>query len=172
MSIEALCEWATEVREIREWPEASVALAPWGEAVAERSQDKLDLDAPERTIAELNREIDRARTVFDSQSDWDHDGGTAYSAATFDRAAAFLRNCLRQMWMFYGVVASVPRIGPGPNGSIDIHWKMPAWELLINVPSETSELATFYGDDYGTQRVRGSFDLKDFSVGILLWLMR
>jgi hypothetical protein len=65
-----------------------------------------------------------------------------------------------------------PAILPGPNGSIDLHWKTPRFELLVNVPREEANPATFYGDDYGSLCIRGNLNTTEEFVGFLgFWLL-
>ena len=75
------------------------------------------------------------------------------------------------LWESWGMRLPVPRIGPGPEGSIDLHWKQPSWELLVNIPADANEMATFYGDNYGVQKIRGTLDPQKFNLGIAAWLM-
>jgi hypothetical protein len=65
-----------------------------------------------------------------------------------------------------------PDIAPGPDGSIDLHWDYPAYEMLINIPRDESSMAGFYGDDRGRISIKGKFDPSQVNEGLLLWLMR
>ncbi len=57
-------------------------------------------------------------------------------------------------------------------GSIDLHWKQPTWELLVNIPAEETRRAAFYGDDYGAGAIKGSGDAGRHNFGLLEWLMK
>ena len=73
-----------------------------------------------------------------------------------------------------GLVATyppTPRIASGPDASIDLHWKQKEWELLVNIPKDDSQMAVFYGDDYGSSKIKGSFDPETINLGIVNWLM-
>ena len=63
-----------------------------------------------------------------------------------------------------------PIIGPGPEGSIDLYWKEPTFELLVTVPPDKALPAAFYGDDYGRQTIEGTIGTSVYSRGILHWL--
>ncbi|MBI4661430.1 MAG: hypothetical protein HY735_21620 [Verrucomicrobia bacterium] len=63
-----------------------------------------------------------------------------------------------------------PKILPGPDGSIDVHWKTKTCELLVNVPAGSNQRADFYGDDYGSLRIKGTIDPENPSSGLLFWL--
>jgi len=93
-----------------------------------------------------------------------------YSRETFDVAIAFLRAQSTQFRKMYSVCPPVPHIGVGPAGSVDLHWKQEGWELLVNIPPGCNQQAAFYGDDYGTQIIKGSLNPKKFNYGIIAWL--
>jgi hypothetical protein len=120
---------------------------------------------------ELKAEIDRAREILKLGDDWDGEGSPAYSAHTLNRATEFLKAHSAKSYALRSAYPPSPRIGPGPNGSIDLHWKQKAWELLANIPKEDNQMAVFYGDDYGAAKIKGSFDPKTVNLGIVNWLM-
>ncbi|MBI2819318.1 MAG: hypothetical protein HYX73_04995 [Acidobacteria bacterium] len=119
----------------------------------------------------LKAEIEQAKQILELEDDWDGEGSPGYSADTFNRAISFLTMEAEGLWESWGIRLPVPRIGPGPEGSIDLHWKQPSWELLVNIPADANEMATFYGDNYGVQKIRGSLDPRNFNLGIATWLM-
>jgi len=119
---------------------------------------------------ELEAEVEQAETlVVEHPSLGGEEGG--YSAETMGRAIAFLKAHVERAWRSHGTKAPIPTIGPGPEGSIDLYWKQPSWKLLVNVPADKDSPATFYGDDYGRQKTRGTLDLDKISVAIIAWLM-
>ncbi len=119
----------------------------------------------------LNAEIKRAENILELKDDWDGEGAAAYSKDTLERAVAFLSKHVQGLWDSFNVCAPIPVIGPGPDGSIDLSWKQKAWELLVNIPADRNAMAVFYGDNYGTQKIRGSIDPRNFNLGIATWLM-
>ena len=122
-------------------------------------------------IQRLEAEIESSRRMLELPDDWDGEGSPRYSERTFERATAFVRNHVKWLWETFGITAPVPQINPGPAGSIDIHWKQRSWELLVNVPAEEGERATFYSDDYGTLVFKGHIDTTHPNfVGLLAWL--
>jgi len=64
----------------------------------------------------------------------------------------------------------IPAILPGPDGSIDLHWKTEKYELLINIPGDLNAPASFYGDNYSTLKLEGTFDLKQLNFILIDWL--
>ena len=119
---------------------------------------------------DLASEIERARRFVAGISQEDEEGAAAYSQETLDRAVAFLTVHSEQLKKFY-LQLPVPRISPGPDGSIDLHWKRQSWELLVNIPARPDEMAVFYGDNYGAQKIRGKIDPSLFNFGLANWLI-
>ena len=64
----------------------------------------------------------------------------------------------------------MPDILPGPDGSVDLHWKLEQCDLLINVPAHPSAKATFFGENRRGTFIKGAFDPSACNQGLLLWL--
>ena len=166
-TLDAQTEW--EVRDEpapEELTEPLKAFGTW-EKTPSRLSDRLAAIARK----ELDAEIDRSQKILDLKEDWDGDQSPGYKAETLDRAISFLITHSEWLWKSYGIKAPVPRIGPGPDGSIDLYWKRKAWELLVNIPADTSKRATFYGDNYGPEKTRGSFDPGTVNLSVAAWLI-
>jgi len=159
MSIAGTVEWKKETVGAEVWTEAIDCPESWGELPARNLNKKL-----------LDAEIERAKLLLALGEDWDGEGSPGYSGTTLDRAIAFLNMHTERLSDMYGIQVPIPSIGPGPEGSIDIHWKQPTWELLVNIPEDVEKMAAFYGDNYGSQKVRGSLNPEYFNVGIAEWL--
>ncbi len=157
------------------WERNSAVITEWSSLEDDtQNQEEIVLTddlRDDRVFGELVNAVNEARRILDLGDDWDGEGSLAISQDTFDRAVEFLTKQADWVWSSFGTRLSVPIIGPGPNGSIDLHWKQPGWELLINIPADTNELASFYGDNYGAQKIKGSFDTKTENLGIAAWLM-
>lgn len=159
MSIATTLEWKKETVGCEVWTEAIDCHESWGELPARNLNKKL-----------LEAEIKRAKLLLELRDDWDGEGSPGYLEATIDRAIAFLNTHTERLSDMYGIQPPIPSIGPGPEGSIDIHWKQPTWELLVNIPADADKMAAFYGDNYGTQKIKGSLDPEYFNLGIAEWL--
>ena len=156
-------EWKTEDDEVElppKWSETKDAPATQSKFRTESSSN----------IA-LKAEIEQAKRILELEDDWDGEGSLGYSEDTFNRAIEFLTTHVERLWDTHRIRLPIPRIGPGPDGSIDLHWKQPSWELLVNIPAAANERATFYGDNYEAHEIRGSLDPKNFNLGIATWLM-
>lgn len=137
----------------------------------ERETLKVERWEPQEEDRDLKAEIEQAKKVLELKDDWDDEGSPIFSKDTLDRAIAFLMMHSEQIRKCYHLHLPVPKIGPGPKGSIDLHWKRPAWELLVNIPANANEMAAFYGDNYGAQKIKGSVDPRIFNLGLASWLM-
>jgi hypothetical protein len=119
---------------------------------------------------ELEAEIEQAKALVNDGPFVDEEIGS-YSSQTLQRAIEFLKTHIEWVWRKRGKNAPLPTIGPGPDRSIDLYWKEQSWKLLVNIPAGDEALATFYGDDYGTQTTKGSVHPKELSLAIVAWLM-
>jgi hypothetical protein len=104
------------------------------------------------------------------EADWDGEGSAAYERAVGERATDFVVKNAKALWNTFGRRMDVPDIAPGPKGSIDVHWKTRRYELLVNFPPAPSEMASFYGDDYGKMVIKGTLDPKTTNAGLLACL--
>lgn len=117
----------------------------------------------------LEAEIERSKQILASQAELASEGMTVYSMDTLNRSVAFLAEHNERLWRSCGLNLPIPTIGVGPNGSVDLYWKERTRQLLINIPANADELATFYGNE-GIQKIRGSFDPKNWQYNIAAWL--
>jgi hypothetical protein len=102
----------------------------------------------------------------------DPDTEETVSAATWERAAGFLARYAEWVWREFEVAIEAPEILPGPDRSVDIHWDVPGYELLINIPAAADRLAGFYGDSQAGTVIKGKFDTRVVNQGLVLWLMQ
>jgi hypothetical protein len=120
-------------------------------------------------LADLLAEIDRSREILSWQDDWDDEGSPHFEEATWKRATEFLERHARLLLKKHGLLMPTPRILPGPNGSIDLHWETGRRELLMNIRPD-SKLAGFYGEASGTSSLKGKADLDASDLGLFTWL--
>lgn len=121
---------------------------------------------------QLEQVITESRSLLDLADDWDGNGSPRVSESAWARAMKFLRRYARMAHDSFGRNVESPKIGPGPDGSIDLHWESQDFEILVNVPADPSQMAEFYGDDYGHASIKGRFDPEGSNEGLLLWLMK
>lgn len=150
---------------------APASLGSWGEEEPHEQEPRL-LFFPKRIALpippSLQEEIARSREILTWGEDWDGEGSIGYEEETWKRATDFLSFHAQELARS-GVVLPTPRILPGPNGSIDLHWEIGEHELLLNVP-QRGQLAGFYGEVTGSNSLKGKLDLDSSAVGLFLWL--
>ena len=120
--------------------------------------------------AKLDDAVNESRSILGLGQDWDGQGAEGYSESTWQRAVDILYR-FHEWTSRVGKTAPVPVIGPGPNGSIDLHWKSQQIELLVNVSKDTDAPAEFYGDDYGKFSIKGTFDTEEIVKPLVRWLV-
>jgi hypothetical protein len=119
----------------------------------------------------LRAEVERSRSILLLENDWDGEGSIGYAENTWLRATRFLECGASALAERCEVDLPVPRIGPGPEGSIDLHWHWPGRELLVNVPPTEDEPITFYGDDgAGVAAIRGEVAKCSSNLWLMEWL--
>lgn len=105
------------------------------------------------------------------RQNWDEEEGPIADEETILRASAFLQQHCKYMVQNYALSTPVPKILPGPSGSIDLLWQSDEYELLLNIPRDAGSKATFYGDDRGEVSIKGKIDLTKINHGLVQWLM-
>jgi hypothetical protein len=106
------------------------------------------------------------------KDNWDEEGSVGYSEHTWIRATDFVRNLAISYWNVHHSLLIPPRIIPGPEGSIDIHWRASGRELLINIPADEAILAGYYGSGDSKESIKGKLDTSKLNFWILTWLLQ
>lgn len=130
------------------------------------------LTKPDNVTNEIEKVISDSSKILTFKGDPEDESFVPCTKDTLDRAIGFLRFYARWMVTMYTSEIPTPVLTPGPCGSIDIHWKNPNKELLVNIPRESNAPMLFYGDDYNQIFIKGSLksDAK-LHPSIMMWLM-
>lgn len=118
-------------------------------------------------LQEIAKEIAYSRYILDLAAEAEP-AVRPYAEATWSRAAILLARISLFLLDEDREKIDVPKILPGPEGTIDIHWDEPDYELLINIPADPGGSAAFYGDNKGRSKIKGSFDTDQESNTPLL----
>jgi hypothetical protein len=121
-------------------------------------------------LADLLSAIENSRSMLDLPDDWDDEGSPRIMEETWRRATDYLRRHAHLLYELSGSHITIPRILPGPEGSVDLHWKTGRRELLVNVPPGADQPATFYGDAFGTNSIKGKLNTEADDLGLFTWL--
>ena len=119
-------------------------------------------------LGNISRVVESSRSLLGA---FDEDGHALVEKETWDRAIQFLMRYARQVWEQFGVKIDAPAVLPGPQQSIDLHWKESSYEMLINFSRDAREAATYYGDDNQGNVIEGRIGAMQ-NRGLLLWLAR
>lgn len=124
-----------------------------------------------RHIAE---HVAESRAMLDLNHDWDGEGSPAYNEATWDRAAHLVVDSTTRFWRASRVLPPAPIITNGPDGGVDIVWRSGDRKLLINIPEEPKDVATFYGRDleHDHYSLQGECVPSHHNEWLLVWLTK
>lgn len=121
----------------------------------------------------LKKAINESYCLLELTDDWDGEGSLGYSKTTLTKAIKFLKENAKNYFLNSGIWVTAPDICPGPDGSIDLLWKLDDRELLINIPLNENNLAGYYGDNFQNGSIiKGKLNLAEKSEWILMWLMK
>jgi hypothetical protein len=115
--------------------------------------------------------IEDAEWLLSLKEDFDGEGSPRYHPDTVGRALTLVRTLSAQACSHGADGIPLPEILPGPAGSVDLHWRAEAFELLVNIPTDPRSAPTFYGDNYGEVKLRGSLTGRDPESSILRWIL-
>jgi hypothetical protein len=119
---------------------------------------------------ELEEVIKESEAILTLPANWDDAGSPAFRKATWERAIRMLTAAASFLWATRSLEITAPNISPGPEGSIDLHWKTERRELLINIPEDPNEPAPYYGDDYGADKQKGTIAPGNLNASLFVWL--
>jgi hypothetical protein len=130
---------------------------------------RLESEHIDTTISEA---IELSRHILSLEDDWDEEGSPPYEERTWLRATNFVKDLATRYWEATNLWVCPPRIMPGPQGSIDIHWNASNRELLINIPTADESPAGYFGSGGAKDTVKGKLDTSSSNQWILMWLLR
>jgi hypothetical protein len=121
---------------------------------------------------ELINEIDNSKYLLEFKENWDDEESKGYKENTWVKSIIFLVDLTTWIYDQYDKKIETPKIYHGNNGSIDILWENDKYRLLINIPEDNDNPATFYGDDYKKQYIKGSINPSDYTKELFYSLMK
>lgn len=125
-----------------------------------------------RALAGIRNAIEAARSILELRANWDGEHAQPIDVQTWNRMTRFLFRYAHRLWQTERKTMDPPDITPVPNGTIDIHWDRPEFELLVNIPRADNDPAEFYGDDRGRISIKGEFDSHQLNEGLIHWLRK
>jgi hypothetical protein len=123
-------------------------------------------------LAYLNDAVQRSRGLLDLEDDWDGDGAVSIKEPTWRRMQEYLLGNATGFWEVTGTSIPAPKIGPAQEGSIDLLWEVGDRMLLLNIPEDSKEPASFYGEEGALDSIKGNLDTTGQSHWLLMWLTK
>lgn len=115
--------------------------------------------------------IEQSRSLLDLEDDWDGEGTRGYAEETWRRAMDFLVRYATVLWEQRGVATEDVEILPDTDGALAIDWRARGRELLIRVPEDPTQDASYYGDDgSGRYKIKGTIDTSTLGQWLVWWL--
>lgn len=140
----------------------------WRRSRGQRQSRPTEWQVPRRPLEDVARVVERSRDLITAI---DEEGSPLCSIAAWERAAQFLADYARWAWDNQGRRIELPEVLPGPEGSVDLHWRTRHFELLLNVPTDPSKFIEYFGDDAKGNTTKGIIVTID-NGGLLTWLMK
>lgn len=137
-------------------------------SVQERYTRKPATDADTES-ERIERAIEESKTILQLKVDWDDAQSPFYSHDTWARATAFLRGLALHAHSSGVTGLGVPTIAASEGGSIDIFWQKDDLTMLVNIPSDRQQPATYYGKKRGSE-LSSTFELGGYRSELISWL--
>jgi hypothetical protein len=115
------------------------------------------------TFSELLSVIKESSKITEIPDNFDEEGSPGYTNNTWLRAGYTLIEMWKETVSKEIGFLYLPKILPGPSGSIDLYWKSPILELLVNVHRDLHEETTYYGRRKDGAEIEGTIKGGDFS---------
>ncbi len=132
--------------------------------------DKKICDLPVK-FHRLFQEIEKSKYIINLVDDTYEDDVQQYDEKTWLNAIKFICDYTISLYKFSRKVIPPPQILHGPEGGIDFLWKSKRYRLLINIPCFENQLASFYGDNYNRNTVKGTFETSNINMGVLMSIL-
>lgn len=125
----------------------------------------------QQPVFELLSILKNARIhILSLHDNWDGDGSKGYTETLWQRAEDMLIRLTQRFTTNYQLPLPIPEILPGPDSSIDIHWKNEKFELLINIPEDTDESVCLYARDFDKTEIEAAVSIEKVDQVLLNWL--
>jgi hypothetical protein len=119
-------------------------------------------------IEAIERAITQSSFIVKLEEDWDGEGSPAMRPVTWERATSFLRGIASTIMQKTGLAIDAPEITPAADGSIDIHWRVSNFAILINIAPEG--FCDFHGEVTDGKTIEGTFKPEERHGELISWL--
>jgi hypothetical protein len=109
--------------------------------------------------------------ILELDNDWDDEGAAKYDPRTWQRAVGLVRLLTALHLQIHGVELLPSSIAPAGKGSIDLYWSAKNGTLLISVPCDPQQNATYYGQNTsGDNTISGFISTSQKRPDIAAWI--
>jgi hypothetical protein len=119
---------------------------------------------------DIRQAIEASRRLLELVDDWDEEGAPAYAETTWERATSFLSRLADDAKRSVQATVGIPLISPAGGGSIDLYWESPTRTLLINIPAEEAEPASYFGRAGQVDTISGLVSTDYARRFLIAWL--
>lgn len=147
-------------------------------AVHNKSEHTLSISLVSQTsegipieLVDILKAIEQSRYILDLEDDWDGEGSKSYQPVVWERVAIFLIKLYEKALGSFNVILDTPHIYQAHEGSIDVLWHNDRYQLLVNFPEGENSYASFYGDNFSMDTIKGTFDPVKESCSLLAFLV-
>jgi len=116
-------------------------------------------------LNKIKQAIEDSKYILSFEKDWDYEGSEPYNKEVWDRATLFVL-CNVEWLLSKNLPVYIPRILPGPNGSIDVYWKTKRFDGLLNFPDDNSGLAHYYIGKYEKEGKKGNIKYSNYCANL------
>lgn len=106
--------------------------------------EKMEIKYKGRKYLELESLLDQVTATI-LEEDWESQGGTNFNRNTIKRVKDLVGDIM-DYFSDQRIEFFPPKILPLLDGSLDIKWENNLFRLIVNIPSEISQLVEIYGD--------------------------
>lgn len=161
--------WASKIRRgATAWPQKKSADdgSIWGGSHRPTAHI-IDVGYPD-----LRPTLEAARKILSLPGDFDGYGTVPFTEETWQRSYKFLRRMLVQLREGFDVDLEPPMVSIGENSSVEFYWSTPTFELLVTIPNDVKERASFLGRNLKRgARIVDTFDPASYHPGLVAWIV-
>jgi len=114
-------------------------------------------------LGEIAQAIEESKYLLELSDNFAEEG----AKACWERAVRFLVEYSEWVFQSFHYVIDRPKI----YGSIDMLWRTDHYRWLINFPEEYTQPASFYGDDFKLDQIKGTFNQSLHSRRFFMFLL-
>lgn len=123
------------------------------------------------SLGSLAETIEQSRSLLQLEDDWDGAGTRGYAEQTWHRVVEFLVRYATALWEQHRTVTESLEILPDTEGALAIDWRTGNGELLITVPDNPAQEASYYADNgSGRRKSKGTLDTSVLERWLVCWL--